>query len=250
MKTFMNRYQKISLIVGLFLVVLANGQDPFSMKLDRSTVEIQESFVFKHHMNITLHSIDAHGMDNTVQMILYMQDPGTQFAMDMETEESKGTEEGKITMVFNTEKNQLLMMVEAEGQKIGMVMPFNPEGLDEGDEASNDKNNFSTDWVKTGKTKEILGYLCEQYVMDDENGHGEAWISDAEELKVGEAMKAFGRKDRGSESAKSNYPDGAILQFHMTSNDGTKMDWNTTAIYIDKPVSLSTDGYSFMPMGQ
>ncbi len=90
--------------------------------------------------------------------------------MDIEAEE-------QMSIIF-TDENMLMLM---PSQK--MYMDYPKSMLDmmmqqQGEESSEEFDAEDLEKYKTGKTKTILGYECEQWLYEDENGTSEIWATD------------------------------------------------------------------------
>ncbi|MEE9432254.1 MAG: DUF4412 domain-containing protein [Melioribacteraceae bacterium] len=93
----------------------------------------------------------------------------------------KGDNSGLGGMIMTGNKSIVLM----DEQK--MYMEFDNETLtklsgifggnnDEDDNSSSDETDFSK--YRTGKTKTILGYDCEQWIFEEDGMKSEAWVTD------------------------------------------------------------------------
>ena len=94
-----------------------------------------------------------------------------------------------------------------------------------------------------------MGYNSEQYIFSSEDGNGDAWVTDDDDLKIGYAMNAMAQAQKKKNKNNNEYPDGAILEMNYNGNDGEKMNWITTNIETDTDIKLMTAGYQFMSMG-
>ena len=89
----------------------------------------------------------------------------------------------------------MITMMDNSGQKIGMVMSIEEDQLSKWAESEDYKIDEMPEWSKTGKTKDILGYNCEQYIFSkewfDENEVEEWWEGDDLQLSFPEFYECF-----------------------------------------------------------
>ena len=228
-----------------------SGQEPDIMKLFGSgTVEVKESFEFTSSIDIKVTTTDK--KENVTVMTMKMLFPENEEYFGMEINSPDNTEEQMppMKMVYDFESQQMVTMMINSGQKIGMVISINEEELAKWVDEDDSDIEDMPEWKKTGKTKNILGYTCEQYVFSDNDGSGEAWVSDDDDLNIGYAMNAMANSQDGKNNkGKSDYPDGAILEMTFTSDDGETMSWIATEIKTDTHIVIKTEGYQFMNLG-
>jgi Domain of unknown function (DUF4412) len=212
-----------------------------------NNVEINKTFEFDISTDILLTSTDENGKKEEMAYTMLFPNTERYFAMDMK-ENSGKRNGGDATMIFDIDDKQMITLTQSEGQKMGFVMPMDfDEAIDEGIEKSEEKSE-NVDFRKTGKTKTILGYVCDQYVFSDEEGSGEFWIARDESLRIGFAMTSLMRSDNAKSKMPENMPAGGIMEMNYKDNDGSEAHWITTAVNKD-PSSISTAGYQFMSIG-
>ncbi len=76
-----------------------------------------------------------------------------------------------MTTIMDFQNNAMIMIMEE--QKIAQIMSMSQIN----DMAENDEPQVETSITKTGRTKEILGYKCEEYQMTSEDMEGSIWIA-------------------------------------------------------------------------
>ena len=82
---------------------------------------------------------------------------------------------GEANVIFDKKNKKMLMMIPA--MKTYMEFPMDMDFSEnyasgQSEESSNDKN-----FVKTSETKTINGYKCEKWVIKDDKGTAEAWMT-------------------------------------------------------------------------
>ncbi|MBQ0768812.1 MAG: DUF4412 domain-containing protein [Bizionia sp.] len=77
-----------------------------------------------------------------------------------------------MMIVIDASKNSMYTFMTLDNKKTVMSMGFNINGATE--EAITNQN---TAFKKTGRTKTILKYLCEEYIVKNEDSEGSIWIT-------------------------------------------------------------------------
>lgn len=226
----------------------SDDQEPDMSKLFGSggSVVVAESFEFNSSIDILMTTTDKKGNPTAMNMTMLFPDNEEYFGMEMGSSESQNEQMPPMKMIYDFKNEQMITMMNNSGQKMGMVMSINEEQLSEWTDDDADIDEMP-EWKKTGKTKTILGYSCEQYIFSSNDGDGEAWVSDDDDLNIGYAMNAMANAQKKNKN--SEYPDGAILEMTFNGNDGEKMTWISTDIKTDTNISLKTEGYQFMAIG-
>jgi hypothetical protein len=94
-------------------------------------------------------------------------------------------ENGRSTMIFDYVGQLMIILTDDDEDKTGMVTQFtgisDTTGLGdnyEPDEVNKDFSSYNPNLKKTGKSKKIAGYTCDEYTFDDETANGEMWLTD------------------------------------------------------------------------
>jgi hypothetical protein len=142
--------------------------------------------------------------------------------------------------IYEFDKNKVITLTDNNGNKIAMVIKFNLSA-----EAENYVDSNKVTIVKTGRTKTILTYLCEEYILtDDEGNKTEMWVSPKVPFNMG---KIAAINKAGKNNALSNYPiSGFTLEMTIYNKKGVKTTtWIVKEINLNQQTSISTDGYKF-----
>jgi hypothetical protein len=219
----------------------------FSGILTKFNPKYTPKYYFDQQISIQLTTHSAQGVDASTTLIFYFLKGHDRFGMEI-SGEAMDVENGKIILIFDTEHSKMLTLLESEGQKLAMMAPLDEDELEKtiAIDASHEASDL--DWKKTGVNKEIFGYKCDQYLITNSNGKGDAWISNSPDLHVGKAMNWFNQSD--NDQINLDYPEGSILEMHLVDADGATVDWITTKISTDSPLEINTQGYAMMPLGQ
>lgn len=119
--------------------------------------------------------------------------------------------ENNMSMVHDFANNVMIMI--DENAKTAMVMSSSRFGaaMTPGQSESN------ATITKTGNTKKILGYTCEEYLIQDEKHKSNVWITTEIKLDYTKIAKAVGGQ-KGSATGSSEM-DGKGMMMEMTSYD-------------------------------
>ena len=78
--------------------------------------------------------------------------------------------DAKSTIIFDSKNSAMLILSDSDGEKTGFAMGIDPEMLaEEVEEYAEESEADPYKAYKTGKTKTILGYSCDEYLVEDEN---------------------------------------------------------------------------------
>lgn len=129
-------------------------------------------------------------------------------------------EAGGAAMIFDWAKKEMTVLMPQ--QSMYMTMP-----LDAGQAVAKAMNENAAKVERTGKTETILGYVCEQLIVQDKNGATEVWVTD----KLGAFMGLGGGNPmqgmmggRGAKPAANGWEEvlknlGAVFPLRVTARD-------------------------------
>lgn len=145
-------------------------------------VPVADSYDFTGYTVMEITGKDERGRDIDPNRIKsFLSDSKMIIGMEIELQE-KNKKEGVSILIYDLERNASIILFENEGEKARMAYGFDFEKIAEGIEIDEDAEeidfsgeNFSL--KKTGNTKTILGYTCEEYIADDEEGKATYWIT-------------------------------------------------------------------------
>lgn len=170
------------------------------------------------------------------------------FAMEVVGAEANG---GASLMIFDMSNRQMVTLMESDGQKMAMVMPL--DGSMYSAEISDDEpeQEIQGSFSKTGRTKQIAGYTCDEYTFSSEDAAGEVWISQTQDIKMGFSMGAFAASSGGRSdmSFPAGYPVGNVMEMMVRDVDGSTTHFETIEVKTNAGKSVSTAGYRLMNMG-
>jgi hypothetical protein len=164
---------------------------------------------------------------------------------------------GQMRMIFDLQNRKTTMLTtDKKGHKSGIIMKM-PKFSYKSDKLDNKVEQMidGTTYRKTGEKKEIEGYLCEKWIMTNEYGETEAWITDQIDFNLANVFGFFSISAGmpGSKSPKYKQFEsmrGFSLETIHTSTKGEKTIVTVTNIKIGDVgnAPFSTEGYEVQDM--
>ncbi|WP_417290151.1 DUF4412 domain-containing protein [Corallibacter sp.] len=118
--------------------------------------------------------------------------------------------------VMDLDKETLFMFSEAGGTKMLMATSLNINDLaDENDDTNNTKIE------KTGKTKQILGYSCQEYLITSDDVKANVWVTQNAGVSFPNGFYQVGNKQNTNQQWMSDV-NGLVLEMHITDTSKRK----------------------------
>lgn len=182
---------------------------------------------------------------------------GDKIAMEPKELEGDRGQFGRI--IFDNGKDQLTLLMDQGGQKMGIVMQ-NPEFINSDEEKEAEEAESPEITVtKTGETKVIAGYECKKIIVETEENLTTLWVTDELDLNLAQVMSMFAYKGANPMSGKepdeeNPYADLDIegMPIDIYSEDKDTGEKNKVMIRditdtIDRDL-FSTEGYQMIDM--
>ncbi|WP_026950119.1 DUF4412 domain-containing protein [Algoriphagus mannitolivorans] len=214
----------------------------------------ESEYSFTGYMIMEITSTDKKGKSDPPSRINYLLGENVDF-MGMSFTDPKSPDI-KTTTIMDSKNQAMVMLMDNEGEKSSMAMKVNYGKIQKmvDEEASEQMENPDYEIIKTGNTKDILGYACEEYLVKSEDGEGRYWLT--EEPIQGFSMfspqsnpmvsnKTMERYD----SFFSNAPKGTFLEMLFTAKDGEITDMKVVEIELNSPQSFKMSEYPNMMSG-
>ena len=155
----------------------------------------------------------------------------------------------KSTIIFDTKNSAMLILSDSDGEKTGFAMGIDPEDLaDEVEEQAEESGVDSYAPYKTGKTKTILGYSCDEYLVDDESSEAHMWVSE----KLGKQVRREmlnNQQTFGSAFYHAAYMNGMVMEYDITEKDnGERTVMVVTDLDLNRSNTITTRNYTVMSM--
>lgn len=215
-----------------------------------TNVDVKSSYDYSGDIEMTIQTWDETGeTEGPVLYTTYVSKGNEGFAMKFSQD---GT--GSTTMIFDYKDSKMIIMNNENGDKTGMVMQW--EGMTDslenfdyseppGDDEIEDFSKFNEHLKKTGKSKKIAGYTCDEYIYDDEESHATMWMTD--ELPPELWANMFSAN--AYSAASMGFYGGFVMEMdskEKETNERTTLLVNK--VNRNKTSSISTSGYQFMSM--
>jgi hypothetical protein len=164
------------------------------------------------------------------------------------------TKAGASTTTIMDAKNQaMVILLEDKGEKSSMSMKIDFDKVQEIVDEEVDEELEIPDYkiTKTGNTKSILGYDCEEYLVTTEDGEGRYWVTE----KPIAGFSMFSPQSNPLVSAKtmdryksmfSNAPTGTFMEMIFHDKEGSITEMKVIEIETDKPRKFQMSDYPNM----
>jgi len=220
-----------------------------------SDFQNQDEYKFDTRFDVKIEEFDKSGkLKNANEMTMLVKD-GTQNLAVLIEQEGINTE-----MVFDVENENIITLMNTGGQKMATTTSLKRGQLEQkmtdNMDADNDDMGEMPKFTKTGATKTISGYSCDEYKVeniDEKDGSTMTyWLTDEAEIDWVRSMSNMSglNKQMADVSFETGYPeDGSIIQMVVTEKNGNYTTLTVTDIEQDQDITISTKGYTFMNMG-
>jgi hypothetical protein len=167
--------------------------------------------------------------------------------------EVSGTEKKQslATMIFDMSHQASIILMDNDGQKSSIAYRLDLNAMvdstyDKTVEQQIEEQDVT--FEKTGNTKDILGYSCEEFHVKSEDGEGNYWMTNE---PIGGYSSIWGanspfmtdkNKAKYADTFK-NLPQGNFMEMTYNSTDGTIVEMNVTEINESAPISFQMSAY-------
>jgi hypothetical protein len=156
-------------------------------------------------------------------------------------------DETRSTILYIADSSTMLILTDEDGEKTGFATRFDPEKL-EGTTEEEKPENSGLESYKTGNTKKILGYTCDEYLIEDEDSEVHMWVSEKLGKEINSGMlsnpNAFGNAFLLSRSVN-----GMTMEYElMDKSSGEKTEMLVTDLDLNRDYSIHTEGYNILTM--
>jgi len=216
------------------------------------TEEIDRTYDFDHNFRLKIENYKKDKLDSEMIMKMYINEQTSSMGVKMEGAEAKNLD----FMVYDMKQQEMLTMMNNEGQKMGMMIETDVP-TDGGDQsAENDQMTApQVRFEKTGNSKTISGFDCDEYEViyeseEEQEGEQYFWITDetdADWIKSMTEMAAYSPNMPVNYGVPESYPEGSVIQM-VQIMDKEKSVMTVMEMNMNDPFSISTKGYPFMKM--
>ncbi|OOG77051.1 DUF4412 domain-containing protein [Algoriphagus sp. A40] len=224
----------------------------FGGLMEQAPTETDYSFTGYMVMEVT--STDKKGKAEDPVKIQYLLSSNTEF-MGMAFADPKQSET-TTTTIMDTKNQAMVILLEDKGEKSSMAMKLDYDKMQGMVDEEAEKQLEQPDYkiTKTGNSKTILGYSCEEYLVTTEDGEGRYWVT--EEPIAGVSM--FSPQSNPMVSSKtieryssmfSNAPKGTFMEMIFTDKEGAVTDMKVIELETDSPKKFQMSDYPNMMAG-
>ncbi len=167
--------------------------------LTTNPVPTADVYEFDHLIQMHLESYDKNGNKSDENEFITHFNPKTKsMAYEALSGEAANSEQG--IFIIDTENEATIILTEDDGEKAGIIYGmggyFEPigEAYDEEDiDMSETPETYlaNPNVKKTGRTKTIAGYKCEEFIYDDEYSKSNVWITKDMKLNTKDFMSTL-----------------------------------------------------------
>ncbi|MBW3469412.1 DUF4412 domain-containing protein [Arthrospiribacter ruber] len=215
-----------------------------------SDVEVADQYVFTGYTLLEITGKDGKGKEiEPMNMTAFLSEDVQVMGMEVDMDQGKKKkEEGKAIMIYDFSRNASIILMESEGEKQRMAYGIDLVKMAEAVEVEDvEEEDFQL--KKTGNTKTISGYSCEEYVYDSEEGTGSYWITkqaiQGKNTFWGSENPLLTSKMKNSNSAHfKDLPQGNLLEMNYVSKlDKSVMDMKVIEINDNKKQVFNMNDY-------
>jgi len=213
----------------------------FSNKVD---LKYNDSYSFTSRIYMVSETYDK---KESMKMDLYIYYSADHPSMGVETKSLQNAEGETVpvvaNMVMDGENKCFLMLTDMNGMKMGMISAVPEEGAEPTDKKG--KKDTPPVYTKTGNTREIAGYKCDEYsyVDPDDNSKGKVWYTTDKRIKID--RRGWKNTNMNAYYQSPQFNDGIILANEAYDEKGTlTMKSETKEINEKFDHSISVKGYS------
>ena len=217
-------------------------------------VETEEAYNFSGNAVMEISSTDEKGKTSDPIRFNSLLSQETDFYGIEFSDGGKKSESDKTVIIFDQKNNATVMLMENEDERSSMAFSLDWEGMMEGMDIPEEDNQNEAEmkdfkFEKSGKTKSILGYTCDEYVVVSEEVEGNYWVSQSEI----DGFSSFWGKNNPFVSKKlknentsyfEQLPEGNILEMDFLSKEDQSRT-QMKMIEIDQNNSTSFDMASY-----
>ena len=212
-------------------------------------VDYEPVYSFDAHIQMEISEYKKNGkLDNQMLYDSYVHKEDADYAMEFSDDGSKSI------MIFDTKNSAMLILSNSDGEKTGFATTIDAEAMAEEAEAFEEEDSASDPYLynykKTGKTKNILGYSCDEYLVEDEATEVHMWTSE----KLGKEMRKEWLNNKqtfGAMFSQAYALNGMVMEYDFLDKEGgDKMVMQVTKIDLNHTHKVNTDGYNIMSLKQ
>jgi hypothetical protein len=157
--------------------------------------------------------------------------------------DESGQVEINTSFIVDGDNKSFIMMTDMGGMRVGVISEMPDENTAEGQDASED---LDATFTKTGNTKMIAGYKCDEYkyVDNDTKEYGFIWAT--KDLKLQADKRTFSKAGMSPYYGSKDLDNSVVLGMEGYNKKGElEMKSETKEVNLGYNHGISTTGYSF-----
>lgn len=215
----------------------------------------ESEYSFTGYMIMEVTSTEKKGKSEDPVRINYLLSKEPEF-MGMNFNDPKKPE-NTTTTIMDSKNQAMVMLISSDGQKSSFAMKMDYNEMQDmvDEEAEEQLENPDYKLSKTGNTKTILGYDCEEWLVVSDDGEGRYWITE----KPIEGLSMFSPQSNPMVSDKTmdrytsmfaNAPKGSFMEMIFTDTDGAVTDMKVVEIETNSPRKYTMSEFPNMLSGK
>jgi hypothetical protein len=219
----------------------------FGNKID---LKYKEDYSFSSRIYMIMEMYDK---KEVTKMDYFMFYSSSTPSVGIETKTISNQEEGSVpvaaTMVMDGENKCFIMLTDVNGMKMGIISAVPDENSTDAKTDGKKKKDTPPNFTKTGNTKVIAGYKCDEYTYKDidDNSTGKVWFTKDAKLRIDK--KGWQNSNMAAYYGNPDFNEGIILANEAYDDKGKlTMKSETKEINENFPHAISVKGYTLRQM--
>jgi len=238
-----------------------NGQgNPVDFDMDKilaglgEEVATEDTYSFIGYVNLELRSIDKNGKEiDPVYMKSFLGESKSYTAMAITDPKNP---QMTTNMIFDTKNKASILLMENEGNKSSFAYKLDFDELMTDSTGMGELELEAADYsiTKTGNSKEIAGYDCEEYHVKSKDGEGNYWITTepiagTNSFWSSNSPFASQKMQKNYEDIFSHMPKGNFMEMDFKSTDGSEVKMKVIDIQASAAQVFTMSEYPNMMQG-
>ena len=212
------------------------------------TSKYNESYSFNNRIYTEMEMYDKKDLTKMNYFIYFNNDDANAgFESKMVSTSGEGQQvEATTSFVFDGANKSFITMTDMGGMRIGIISEVPEENSPE-DQAAAEKPEATI--TKTGNTRTIAGYKCDEYLYTDNEtkDHGKIWAT--KDLRLSADKRTFAKAGLSGFYGSSELDNSIVLaQEGYNNKNELEMKSETKEVNLGYKHAISTTGYSFRQM--
>ncbi|HLN21506.1 MAG TPA: hypothetical protein VK213_10480 [Bacteroidales bacterium] len=225
------------------------GMDFSGLFGNKVTLKYKDDYQFTSRLYMVSETYDK---DDVMKIDMYMFYSNNSPSIGMETQtitDEENTTSVQAKMVMDGDNKVFIMLTDVNGMKMGMISEVTDQNTNViGPDGKPVKKYTPPTFTKTGNTKVIAGYKCDEYSYKSEDKtSGKVWFTKEADLQIDK--RGWNNSNMSYYYGSNQFNDGVILATESYDEKG-KLQTKSETKEINKnfPHSISTAGYTLRQM--